>query len=210
MQINYNIYYFCIIFYVRLCNMRVLEYFSKISTAAESVPTIDTYRDPDTGKYLSLTGFIQQNVFKNKNDTSASGLLISTSTVANKLSELNASDIGEVNTVEPFYITSNFTLFVKNEDNTFSSLPFELSYVNVLPEPRQGSYSTVSIGGTGIFYNKQVKITVEYNPNKMEDTWSKITLSLNENEEKHDKFKEFVTVVETIIELSQKIFGKQH
>lgn len=190
--------------------MRVLEFFSKISVAPGIEPTFDTYLPPDTDKYLSISGFIQQDVFKNKNDTESSGLLLASSIIASKKNNNNTgNEVGtfDIPELEPsiYYITSKFVLYIKNEDGTFSSLPFDNSYVNTLAEPKSGSYLTVSNRGNGIFLNKLINITIEYNNNIDDNSWSKIILSYDDCE---NNVKNIISAIGTIIEQTNKLLNK--
>lgn len=186
----------------------IFEYFVKISIAPGIVPTIDQYLPPnDTGKYISLSGFIQQDVFLNKTDTTPCGLLVSTSKVSTKSPEIGSSDI-DINGTE-YFVNSDFTLFIKNCDNTFSNLPFKLSYVNDLPEPKPKTYLTTSNQGVGVFYNKNVSIKVDYNNNKTpESSWSKITLTLEDKPVDKYHIKEIASIIETIFTVTDKLIHK--
>ena len=140
--------------------MTKLNYYSKIASAPGIVPTTDVYLPPFTGKYNSLSGFVQQTLYE-KDKITVAGLL----TASSKVVIIN----------NLFHVISIFTLFVKNKyDEEYSTINFNTSFVNKSGNPATNKYSTTSYSGTGIFYNKNYKINLHYNSNT--NAFSKISL----------------------------------
>ena len=191
----------------------IKDYFVKLSIAPGIVPTIDQYLPPnDTGKYISLSGFIQQYVFLNTTDTNPCGLLVSSSKVTTTAPEVSVSDVDVNGTV--YFVNSDFTLFIKNDDNTlsnsFSNLPFKLSYVNSHPEPEEKTYLTTSNQGIGAFYNKHVNIKLDYNGCECpENSWSKITLTVEDEPEDKYHIKEIASIIETIFTAADNLINNK-
>jgi hypothetical protein len=185
----------------------IMDFFVKLSIAPGIVPTIDQYLPPnDTGKYISLSGFIQQDVFLNKTDTNPCGVLVSTSKVTTKAPEISISDVDINGTT--YFVNSDFTLFIKNCDDTFSNLPFKLSYVNSDPEPQAKTYLTTSNQGIGAFYNKNVNIKLDYNNDHTpESSWSKITLTVEDEPVDKYHIKEIASIIETIFTVADNLIN---
>jgi len=148
------------------------EYYSQISIAAETIPNIDNYAAPYNNKCGSVSGYIQQNLFSKTTDSTSCGLLTASSIVITKTADINNNN---------FFVASEFTLFIKNDDDTYSNLPFNLSYVNNLPEPKAITYTTNSNQGTGMFLNKNVNIQISYSNSRVPaESWSKIILTTDD------------------------------